>query len=58
MNADKLDLTAAYRPTTRPSFGVNSTAESGAFEDDYDEEGEDWELEEELAKLDEYFECE
>lgn len=46
-------------PTSHPSYGINSTAESGFYGDDYyEEEGEDDELEEELAKLEEYFGCE
>lgn len=48
-----------HRPITHPSFGANSTAESGAFEEGEYYEGGDEELEEEIAKLDEYYyDCE
>ena len=47
-------------PTSRPSYGVSATAGPGSYDDeDYDDDdGEDWELGEELAKLDGYYECE
>ena len=59
------DAGAAHHPavvshtTSRPSYGVSTTAGSGSYvEEDYDDdEEEDWELEEELAKLDGYYEC-
>lgn len=45
-----------FHPTSHPSFGVNSGAESGAFnEEEYFDEEEE-ELEDELAKLEEYYE--
>lgn len=50
--------TSSGQPFSKPSYGINSTAESGAYEDGYyEEDGEEWELEEELAKLDEYYGC-
>ena len=44
---------ASFNPVTRPGYGSSAYLESGAdLEDEYyDDEDEDWEIEEELAKL-------
>jgi len=52
------DSSIISHPTSRPSYGAGATVESGAYGDEYYEEDEDsWELEEEIAKLEENYGC-
>ena len=45
-------------PISAPSYGVNSTVESGSYgQDQDDEEEEGWELQNVLANVDEYYSC-
>ena len=58
LSAPRFHLPFKYQATSRPSYGINSTAESGSYSEGYYDEEEDYDLEDELAKLDDLYTCE